>query len=184
MLSTNSLSPVATDAPIMLEAGLANSRGTLAMARTPEPNSATSQWFFNVAYNPALDGNYAVFGSVIGSGGLSVLDTLGAVPVYNATADLGATFGELPLTQPELQQQYLLVIHTVAVTPFQVTGIRPGTNGMKLDWTALSTNTPVRVERATNLAAGNWQVVSSNNTQATFTDTNAPSAAFYRVVTQ
>ena len=184
VLSTNSLSPVVTDAPIILETALTNSRGTLAMARTADLDSATSQWFFNVADNPGLDGSYAVFGIVIGSGGLSVLDALGAVPAYNASTNLGAAFGELPLTQPALQPQYLLLIHSVAVTPFQVTGIRPGTNGVQLDWTALSTNTPVKVERATNLAAGNWQVVSSNNTQATFTDTNAPSAAFYRVVAQ
>lgn len=183
-LSESTLSPVVADPPIILEAGLSNARGTLAMARTSDPNSATSQWFFNVAANPALDGNYAVFGSVIGSGGLSVLDAVGAVKVYDASPSLGATFSQLPLTQPSLQPQFLVVVHSVTVAPFQVTSIRAATNGITLDWTALSTNTPVRVERATNLAAGNWQVVSSNNTQATFTDTDAPPAAFYRVIAE
>ena len=184
VLSTNSLSMVVADQSIALEAGLANSRGTLAMARTSDPDSATSQWFLNVADNPGLDGNYAVFGDMISIGGLSVLNALGAVPAYDASGQLGGVFNELPLTQPALESQYLVVVHGVSVTPFQITAIRPGTNGVHLDWTALSTNTPVKVERTTNLAAGNWQVVSSNNTQGTFTDTNAPATAFYRLVTQ
>ena len=185
VISGYNLSAVVTNAPIVLEAGLANSRGTLAMARMDDPNSATSQWFFNVTSNPGLDGNYAVFGSIIGSGGLSVLDALGAITVYNASLQLGSVFAELPLTQPSLDPAYLVVVNSVAVVSFRITAIRPQAQGVKIDWTALSTNTPVKVERTTNLVSGVWQVVSSNNTQATFTDTNAPaSAAFYRVVAE
>lgn len=58
--------------PIRNEAnnGLKNTAGTIAMARTADPNSATSQFFINVVDNPMLDyreGNpgYAVFGKVI-----------------------------------------------------------------------------------------------------------------------
>jgi peptidyl-prolyl cis-trans isomerase A (cyclophilin A) len=59
-----------TQAPIVLEArnGLSNLRGTIAMARTNNPNSATSQFFINVQNNRNLDsfgGGYAVFGKVI-----------------------------------------------------------------------------------------------------------------------
>ncbi|MEX0668827.1 MAG: PEP-CTERM sorting domain-containing protein, partial [Pirellulales bacterium] len=36
--------------------------------------------FFKVQSNPALDGNYAVFGNVVGAAGLAALDTNGAVP--------------------------------------------------------------------------------------------------------
>lgn len=62
-----------TRAPIVLEArnGLRNDRGTIAMARTREPNSATAQFFVNVVDNnnlnaPQPDGNgYAVFGKVV-----------------------------------------------------------------------------------------------------------------------
>ena len=61
-----------TNAPIKLETKpeLKNELGTVAMARTPDPNSATSQFFINVANNYFLDagpGNpgYAVFGKVI-----------------------------------------------------------------------------------------------------------------------
>lgn len=185
LLSTNGLSLVPTDPPIALEANLANLRGTIAMARTSDTNSATSQWFFNVADNPGLDGNYAVFGSIIGSGGLAVLDAMGGVLAYDASTYLGEAFTELPLTQPALEPDYLVLVQNVAITRFRITGIQPGTNGVKIDWTPLSTNTPVKVERTTNLATGTWQPVSTNNTGATFTDTNAPAAAaFYRIVAE
>ncbi len=78
----------ATRAPIPLESrnGLSNVRGTLAMARTMVPESATSQFFINVVDNARLDaanaadGNgYAVFGKVIS--GMDVVDKIRAVPV-------------------------------------------------------------------------------------------------------
>jgi peptidyl-prolyl cis-trans isomerase A (cyclophilin A) len=79
-----------TRAPIALEnrSGLLNLRGTLAMARTNDPNSATAQFFINVQDNPFLDpansrdGNgYAVFGKVVE--GLDVVDKIKLVPTGN-----------------------------------------------------------------------------------------------------
>jgi peptidyl-prolyl cis-trans isomerase A (cyclophilin A) len=76
-----------TRAAIPLESrnGLLNQRGTIAMARTPDPNSATAQFFINVKDNDFLnqaqskDGNgYAVFGKVIQ--GMDVVDKIGVVP--------------------------------------------------------------------------------------------------------
>lgn len=76
----------ATKAPIALESrnGLNNDRGTVAMARTADPNSATAQFFINVKDNAFLnaaqsrDGNgYAVFGKVIS--GMDVVDKIRAV---------------------------------------------------------------------------------------------------------
>ena len=69
-------------APIPLESrsGLKNERGTVAMARTAVPDSATSQFFINVVDNamldyPKPDGNgYAVFGKVIA--GMDVVDSI------------------------------------------------------------------------------------------------------------
>ncbi len=78
----------ATKPPIALESGngLSNLRGTIAMARTMDPNSATSQFFINVVDNGRLDkaqardGNgYTVFGKVIA--GLDVVDKIRAVEV-------------------------------------------------------------------------------------------------------
>jgi peptidyl-prolyl cis-trans isomerase A (cyclophilin A) len=75
-----------TNAPIKNEAanGLKNDRGTIAMARTGAPDSATSQFFINVVNNnglnrPSPDGHgYAVFGKVIA--GMNVVDDIRAVP--------------------------------------------------------------------------------------------------------
>jgi peptidyl-prolyl cis-trans isomerase A (cyclophilin A) len=78
-----------TSPPIRNEArnGVRNSRGAIAMARTNDPNSATSQFFINVKDNPSLDfgingAGYAVFGQVIE--GMDVVDKIVAVPTKNA----------------------------------------------------------------------------------------------------
>ena len=77
-----------TDAPIANEAdnGIKNDYGTVAMARTSDPDSATSQFFINVADNAFLDHTaktiqgwgYAVFGKV--TGGLDIVDKIVQVP--------------------------------------------------------------------------------------------------------
>jgi len=76
-----------TQPPIPLESrnGLRNERGTVAMARTSDPNSATAQFFINVQDNAFLDqpnardGNgYAVFGKVVQ--GMDVVDEIRTVP--------------------------------------------------------------------------------------------------------
>jgi cyclophilin family peptidyl-prolyl cis-trans isomerase len=76
-----------TRAPVANEAdnGLKNLRGTVAMARTSDPDSATSQFFVNVADNAFLDHSgktqsgwgYAVFGNV--TSGMDVIDEMVAV---------------------------------------------------------------------------------------------------------
>ena len=78
-----------TRPPIPLESqnGLRNLRGTIAMARTANPNSATAQFFVNVVDNASLDYpkpdgyGYAVFGKVIS--GMDVIDKIVAVPTQN-----------------------------------------------------------------------------------------------------
>ena len=118
LLSSGSLLPVTTDPPIVLESGSAtNVRGTIAMARTSAPNSATSQFFFNVQSNPALDGNYAVFGNVVGAAGLAAIDAIGAVPVYDVSVQLGAAFTELPLLNPALDPSNVVLVQSVNVVP-------------------------------------------------------------------
>ncbi len=74
-----------TRKPIPLESrnGLSNLRGSIAMARTADPNSATAQFFINVADNLRLDAaegrdGYAVFGKV--SEGMEVVDKIKEVP--------------------------------------------------------------------------------------------------------
>ncbi|MBN3238802.1 peptidylprolyl isomerase A [Pectobacterium versatile] len=82
------MSQKATNAPIKNEAdnGLRNQRGTIAMARTSDKDSATSQFFINVADNAFLDHGqrdfgYAVFGKVVK--GMDVVDKISQVPTKN-----------------------------------------------------------------------------------------------------
>ena len=85
--------------PIVLETnkGLSNLRGTIAMARTGLPDSATSQFYFNTVNNTFLDytsstsPGYAVFGSVVS--GLSVIDAMNGV----TTRSVGG-FSDVPVT--------------------------------------------------------------------------------------
>lgn len=67
--------------------GLSNARGTIAMARTNNPDSATSQFFINLVDNSRLDGSaqkpgYTVFGKVLL--GLSVVQQIAASPAANS----------------------------------------------------------------------------------------------------
>ncbi|PIE39029.1 MAG: hypothetical protein CSA52_00330 [Gammaproteobacteria bacterium] len=86
-----------TNAPIRNEAvnGLSNLRGTLALARLNDPNSATSQFFINLVDNKELDHSdsnpgYAVFGRVID--GMDVVDAIAGVE----TSTQGG-FGDVPV---------------------------------------------------------------------------------------
>jgi len=82
---TKNLERKKTRNPIINEAknGLSNKRGTIAMARTGDPNSATSQFFINHRDNTPLDyvagrnSGYAVFGKV--TEGMDVVDAIAAV---------------------------------------------------------------------------------------------------------
>jgi peptidyl-prolyl cis-trans isomerase A (cyclophilin A) len=84
---TAGLSEKPTRPPIALESrnGRSNLRGTVAMARTGVPDSATSQFYINVVDNPGLDADhaadgqgYAVFGKVVE--GMDVVDRIKSVP--------------------------------------------------------------------------------------------------------
>jgi cyclophilin family peptidyl-prolyl cis-trans isomerase len=85
-----SYNPRSTKAPIPLEtsAGLKNARGTLSMARSDDPASATAEFFINLSDNDSLDPKpgtapnttgYAVFGKVVE--GMSVIDQIAKVPL-------------------------------------------------------------------------------------------------------
>jgi peptidyl-prolyl cis-trans isomerase A (cyclophilin A) len=99
-----------TRAPIPLESknGLKNDRGTLAMARTSDPNSATAQFFINVANNdmlnfPKPDGNgYAVFGKVVT--GMDVVDAIRKVQ----TGQHPAGHGDVPVKDVVIQSATLV----------------------------------------------------------------------------
>ncbi|MBS56076.1 MAG: peptidylprolyl isomerase [Pseudomonadota bacterium] len=78
------LSEIATESPVVNESnnGLSNKKGTIAMARTSDPHSATSQFFINLKDNDFLDKKnapdnygYCVFGEV--TNGIDVVEKIG-----------------------------------------------------------------------------------------------------------
>ena len=96
------------------ENGLSNLRGTISMARTTDPDSATAQFFINVVDNQKLDAHggpgYAVFGRVLE--GMDVVDRIVAVPTGNR-----GPYGNVPLQA--------IAINSAKVEG-EVAGARPG----------------------------------------------------------
>lgn len=74
---------IVKDAPIENEPGISNIRGTIAMAKIGgDPNSASSEFFFNINNNTGLDdnnGGFTVFGRIANAASLAVLDSINAV---------------------------------------------------------------------------------------------------------
>ena len=150
--------------PIQNEPGISNTTGTIAMAKiSGDPNSATSEWFINLADNLSLDtdnGGFTVFGRVIGDG-MTVVDAIAAVPVY----DFGSPFDTLPVqnfTPPGIP------------TPSQLINI-PGISYVtSLTFTAASDNptvATVRVSEGNNLLVSGKQSGTAKIT-ATATDSD------------
>ena len=170
---------VAPFAPIQNEPVISNTRATIAMAKVPERrdengnvvagtgvNSATSQWFINLADNSvnldAQNGGFTVFGRVAG-GGMSVADAIAALPRHN----FGAPFDSLPLRNYTIGQP-VRVPNLVSI---------PGIDRiLPLTFTAESANTAVADVR---VSAGNLLVNAKQpgTTQITVTATDLDGAA-------
>jgi len=112
-LYTRDLQPKRTHSAIASEAdnGLSNLRGTLAVARGADPNSGTSQFFFNLVDNRRLDyvGNqngltwgFAVFGKVVK--GMDVVDKIAGLP----TRALGPFANDVPNPLPVIDSAYVI----------------------------------------------------------------------------
>ena len=103
---TRNLQAKPTSAPIALESntGLTNDRGTIAMARTSAPDSATSQFFVNTVNNTGLNyqsssqPGYAVFGKVID--GMDVVDAIENVKTANVLVNGTVTYQNFPYPYP------------------------------------------------------------------------------------
>ncbi|XOV78504.1 MAG: peptidylprolyl isomerase [Aestuariibacter sp.] len=118
------LDAIAAGVAVENEPALSNVSGTISMAKLAnDPNSATSQWFFNVADNSAnLDvqnGGFSVFGQVIGDG-MSVLSAIQELPRY----DMGGAANSIPLrnysnddasNEVEPTDEHLVIIQDIVV---------------------------------------------------------------------
>lgn len=108
---TADLSQKPTHAPIRNEAdnGVSNARGTLAMARTSDPNSASSQFFINLSDNTFLDHTaptsqgwgYCVFGQV--TEGMDVVDAISREPTGNRGFHQDVPVKEVLIERVELE---------------------------------------------------------------------------------
>jgi peptidyl-prolyl cis-trans isomerase B (cyclophilin B) len=102
-----------TRAPIPNEAenGLKNLRGTIAMARTSDPHSATAQFFINLKDNDFLDyrnstsqgWGYCVFGRV--AAGLDVVEAIAKVPTTSRRGHQDVPVDEVTITQVEVVEE-------------------------------------------------------------------------------
>ncbi|MGS2721495.1 peptidylprolyl isomerase [Paraglaciecola aestuariivivens] len=121
-----SLDRIPTGTPVENEPKLSNVRGTIAMAKGSNPDSATSQWFINLEDNSSsLDvatnaGGFTVFGQVIGDG-MQVVDSIASAITLNA----GGAFAEIPIqnyTQTDVDNEvpitdeHLFVVTDIVVT--------------------------------------------------------------------
>lgn len=106
-----------------------NLRGTIAMARIGgQPNSATSQWFINLAdtnrFLDSVDGGFTVFGKV-SEAGMRVVDAIARLPIIN----VGGPFTELPVVSAPgstIQRSNLVMVESAAVgtaTPLNYQGL-------------------------------------------------------------
>ncbi|MFG0243406.1 MAG: peptidylprolyl isomerase [Phycisphaerales bacterium JB054] len=90
--------------------GLTNARGTIGMARDTDPDSATRQWYINLADNDRLDiarevsGNagYAVFGRVVE--GMDVVDAIAAVQTYDQPGEGDDVLKNIPVEAVVLER--------------------------------------------------------------------------------
>lgn len=115
------------------EAGVKNTRGTLAMALSSGPDSATGDWFFNVGGdNPVLDdgsvgGPFTVFGQVVGDP--ATLNAIVALPQANFSTQLGGSFENVPLvnfTSGQAGLDNLVYLNNITALP-----LTPKTQGGK-----------------------------------------------------
>lgn len=187
-----------------------NTYGTIAMAKLgSDPNSASSQWFFNLADNSAnLDnqnGGFTVFGRLLG--GTNVLNNISSRSKLNAAqtqissdgiVDLrwwygdanpvAGIFSDLPVTyrytppsaSPTYPRNNNLIFVDVSLVNI---GIKPVAGGQEISWNSVS-NRVQHVEFTTNFPP-TWQSLTSTNgngSRFTVTDTAAGNAQrFYRV---
>ncbi len=193
-LTNFTVTPVATFPPITNEFKVgpfySNLYGTIAMAKTADPNSATSQFFFNLTNNSSsLDntnnsGGFTVFGRVVG--GTNVLNQLNAAHPTAAIrlVNAGGAFSELPVVRTfsgaSLESDEL-VYFDVTVLSVRISLLPDGAR--EISWNSIS-NRVNHVEYTTNFPAIWHPLVATNGNGGPIEvsdNTAENSRRFYRV---
>jgi uncharacterized protein (TIGR03437 family) len=100
-IGTATTTAITEMAAVRNEFNVTNSRGTIAMAKQDnKPDSATDQWFFNLANNGGTldgqNGGFTVFGKIINSAGLTIMDRIAALAVDDISSLYGSAFNTAP----------------------------------------------------------------------------------------
>jgi cyclophilin family peptidyl-prolyl cis-trans isomerase len=199
-LTTNTISAIPTYPPITNEFGVgkfySNVFGTIAMAKTSDPNSATSQFFFNLTNNSAsLDnmnnsGGFTVFGHVVA--GTNILGIFNGFQNYTGSQKSNVVINVDPYLNyffyPNFQTCPLLYTNVTAtnfvfldISLLQV-AIRPVAGGRQISWNS-ATGLTNYVEFTTNFPPAWNTLVTTNGTGARMAvvDVAADPKRFYRV---
>lgn len=137
---------VPADPAIPNEYKIPNTVNTIAMAKLGgDPNSATNQFFFNLAdntdsLNASNNGGFTVFGEVILSD-RSVLSSLASVRPYDLSSSLGSAFNETPLVNPDTTRSAddFLTIERAFVTQRDIAAVEDTTPDPLANITAVGT---------------------------------------------
>ncbi|HWX18298.1 MAG TPA: peptidylprolyl isomerase [Candidatus Binatia bacterium] len=189
------IAPIVTYAPITNEFGtgrrFSNVYGTIAMAKLGgDTNSASSEWFFNLADNSYLDAPdtnnfFVVFGTVLR--GTNVLNILNNFQYYTGIQASNLVlhqyyappFDDLPLLYPSLADTNLLFVD-ISLLSVQITATN---HQRQISWNSVNGKTNL-VEYTTNLPPA-WKTLASTNgngNRYTITDPAATNTfRFYRV---
>lgn len=154
---------ITANPPVDNEFLLPNNRGTIAMAKIAgDPDSATSQWFFNVVDNPFLNsqnGGFTVFGTV--TDGMEVVDAIAALQAGVVPVSVNGTvfnFAELPYLNDLptlLQEEDAVIISNVFEIDPQL-NINPGLNGAWFNPNTPGQGITLEILPVTNRAFAAW----------------------------
>ncbi len=146
--TSNVVAAVPTMAPVINEFSptRSNVRGTVAMAKLGNnPDSATSQWFINLANNAAnLDaqnGGFTVFGQVIGNG-MAVVDAIASLPVYNLNGAGTRPFDSTPLVSAPA----MTGVTAANLTLVTRVSVLPGVISVAAGWNLLGNGSDVALD--------------------------------------
>lgn len=115
------LQNIATDDPVDNEYSRANTYGTISMAKFPgDPNSATNEWFVNLADNtdilgPLQNQGFTVFAEVLGNG-MTIFEEINTIPAYDKSLDVNSAFASLPLvsySSGPITQENLVSVNSI-----------------------------------------------------------------------